>query len=233
MTMQTAIRILFVGRRSQTAEELNRICSDPSLCSPDDRIDDSFALEFRMVTNQRSALALFNSDPPHIILMELNAQPNSRIRFQEMVRYRLPTAAVIAVGRHAPDKPAAFDAYLPVPLQGNEVCRLIRRICVDAEGYHLKKGDVTLNIATRTVLTPNGHYHMTPKQCMLLQMLMQRNGEVVARQELMRVIWNTSFVEDTRTLDVHVRWLRERIEDDPSQPKYLLTVRGVGYQLNL
>ena len=49
----------------------------------------------------------------------------------------------------------------------------------------------------------------------------------------MQLIWETSYLEDTRTLDVHVRWLRERIEPDPSSPIYLQTVRGVGYRLSI
>jgi DNA-binding response OmpR family regulator len=74
---------------------------------------------------------------------------------------------------------------------------------------------------------------MTPKQCALLQMLMLHHGRVVHRAEIMESIWETSFLDDTRTLDVHVRWLRERIEPEPSTPVYLVTVRGVGYRLNL
>ena len=71
---------------------------------------------------------------------------------------------------------------------------------------------------------------MTPKQCSLLHMLMERRNEVVSRLEIMQEIWQTNFLGDTRTLDVHIRWLRERIERDPSNPQYLLTVRGKGYR---
>jgi two-component system phosphate regulon response regulator PhoB len=71
---------------------------------------------------------------------------------------------------------------------------------------------------------------MTPKQCALLQILMERRNEVVSRREIMQEIWQTNFLEDTRTLDVHMRWLRERIELDPSNPRYIVTVRGRGYR---
>ncbi len=64
-------------------------------------------------------------------------------------------------------------------------------------------------------------------------MLMLHHDRVVQRADIMESIWETSFLDDTRTLDVHVRWLRERIEPEPSTPIYLLTVRGVGYRLNL
>jgi DNA-binding response OmpR family regulator len=71
---------------------------------------------------------------------------------------------------------------------------------------------------------------MTPKQCALLNLLMARRNEVVSRSEIMQEIWQTNFLGDTRTLDVHVRWLREYIESDPSSPKRLITVRGKGYR---
>jgi DNA-binding response OmpR family regulator len=74
---------------------------------------------------------------------------------------------------------------------------------------------------------------MTPKQCALLQYLMLRSNEVVSRGEIMDAIWETNYLEDTRTLDVHIRWLRECIEPDPSQPVYLVTVRGAGYCLKI
>jgi two-component system phosphate regulon response regulator PhoB len=59
---------------------------------------------------------------------------------------------------------------------------------------------------------------------------MQRPGEILPRKFLMQQVWDTSYMGDTRTLDVHIRWLRERIEFDPSNPEYLVTVRGKGYR---
>jgi DNA-binding response OmpR family regulator len=60
---------------------------------------------------------------------------------------------------------------------------------------------------------------------------MQHPGQVVSRRTLMKEIWNTDYLGDTRTLDVHMRWLREKIEDDPNEPRLLVTVRGEGYRL--
>ena len=60
---------------------------------------------------------------------------------------------------------------------------------------------------------------------------MEHAGEIVSRKTLMHEIWDTDYLGDTRTLDVHMRWLREKIEDDPNHPKLLVTVRGEGYRL--
>jgi two-component system phosphate regulon response regulator PhoB len=85
----------------------------------------------------------------------------------------------------------------------------------------------------RTVVTPKGQYHMTPKQAQLLYYFLVNHNQVLSRRDIMQQVWDTSFLEDTRTLDVHIRWLRERIELNPSEPSYLVTVRGRGYRLSL
>jgi DNA-binding response OmpR family regulator len=62
---------------------------------------------------------------------------------------------------------------------------------------------------------------------------MQRAGEVIDRKQLFREVWNTNYTGDTRTLDVHISWLREAIEEDPRKPRFLKTIRGLGYRLDI
>jgi DNA-binding response OmpR family regulator len=64
-------------------------------------------------------------------------------------------------------------------------------------------------------------------------MLMRKPNEVITRNDLFRKVWETDFTDDTRTLDVHISWLRRAIEEDPRKPKYLKTLRGVGYRLDI
>jgi DNA-binding response OmpR family regulator len=71
---------------------------------------------------------------------------------------------------------------------------------------------------------------LAPKEFDLLAMFMRHSGEVLPRSFLVREIWETDYLGDTRMLDVHIRWLRRKIEDEPSEPTYLRTVRGVGYR---
>ena len=68
---------------------------------------------------------------------------------------------------------------------------------------------------------------------MLLKALMDRPGEVIDRQELFRMVWETGYTGDTRTLDVHISWLRQAMEEDPRHPRFIKTVRGVGYRLDV
>jgi DNA-binding response OmpR family regulator len=62
---------------------------------------------------------------------------------------------------------------------------------------------------------------------------MQHAGEVLEREDIFRKVWNTEYTEDTRTLDVHISWLRQALEQDPRKPQFLKTVRGVGYRLDV
>lgn len=87
-----------------------------------------------------------------------------------------------------------------------------------------------LDVANRQVVTKRDTYHLTPMECRLLFVLMRNAGEVLSRKYLMQEVWQTDYTEDTRTLEVHVCWLRKKIEPDPSRPQYLRTIRGRGYQ---
>ena len=74
---------------------------------------------------------------------------------------------------------------------------------------------------------------LTPMEARLLAVLMQSCGQVVSRARLMRQVWQTDYLGDTRTLDVHICWLRRKVEEDPARPRLILTRRGVGFELNL
>jgi two-component system phosphate regulon response regulator PhoB len=90
--------------------------------------------------------------------------------------------------------------------------------------------DLTLDLASREIKGCNGNNKLTPKECQLLALFMSYPGRVLSRKLLMKEVWDTDFVDDTRTLEVHICWLRKKIEEDPSNPQRLRTVRGVGYR---
>ena len=107
----------------------------------------------------------------------------------------------------------------------------MRTLSNGEEETRLRIGPIHLDAATRTVQGPRGRHQLPPKQCNLLRILMTHAGEVVSRETIMRQVWETEYLADTRTLDVHICWLREKIEPDPARPVHLLTVRGQGYRL--
>jgi DNA-binding response OmpR family regulator len=86
----------------------------------------------------------------------------------------------------------------------------------------------------KSILKRNGgEVHLTPKETKLMGILMENVGKVVSRSDLMQEVWNTEYLGDTRTLDVHICWLRQKIEDNPRIPELILTRRGQGYELRL
>ena len=99
------------------------------------------------------------------------------------------------------------------------------------EGIVLQVGDLRIDTARHQMEKGNKKLEFTPKEFDLLVFLAINKGFVFSREQLLERVWGYDFAGDTRTVDVHVRWLREKIEDDPNEPKLLITVRGVGYKL--
>jgi len=94
----------------------------------------------------------------------------------------------------------------------------------------LVAGDLTLDLAERCVVKDGIPTHLTFKECALLEILIRNNGEVLTRKQLMKEVWDTDYLGDTRTLDVHICMLRRKIERHPHQPVLIRTLRGVGYR---
>ena len=94
----------------------------------------------------------------------------------------------------------------------------------------LRMGNVTLDLETRQLDVDGKVSMLTPKQSGLLGLLMSRPGETLTRKQIMREVWETDYMGDTRTLDVHVHWLRKKLGDVGREPKLLQTVRRVGYR---
>ncbi len=115
--------------------------------------------------------------------------------------------------------------------------RLIREEVSEAEageGKHkqevLEFGNLRIDI-TRREITVNGEVvAFKPKEYELLTFLAQHQGQVLSREFILERVWGWDFIGDSRTVDVHVRWLREKIENDPANPRRIITVRGAGYR---
>ena len=93
--------------------------------------------------------------------------------------------------------------------------------------------DIVLNLKQRCAVCGKRESNLTPKQAALLEIFMRHPGEVLTRGFLMKQVWNTDYVGDTRTLEVHIHWLRKAIEEDAGSPSLLRTVRRVGYRFSV
>jgi len=93
----------------------------------------------------------------------------------------------------------------------------------------LEDGDLVIDSRRRMVKVKDNVIHLPLKEFELLRTLVKNKDRVMTREALLNSVWNEDAYETTRTLDVHIRWLREKIEEDPSSPKRIVTIRGVGY----
>lgn len=129
------------------------------------------------------------------------------------------------------------DDYLTKPFGMGELiarCRALmrrRRFDNQVQGNVLKFGDITMYPQECRVTVRGEEISLSPKEFRILELFMGHPRRVWSREQLLEKIWGTDFVGDSKTVDVHIRWLREKLESDPSDPKYLLTVRGFGYRL--
>jgi two-component system response regulator RegX3 len=130
------------------------------------------------------------------------------------------------------------DDYVTKPYSPRELVARIRAVLrrgveADVEPTSLEAGPVRMDVE-RHVVTVNGEDTKLPlKEFELLEMFLRNPGRVLTRGQLIDRVWGSDYVGDTKTLDVHVKRLRSKIEADPAHPEYLVTVRGLGYKLDL
>jgi DNA-binding response OmpR family regulator len=97
----------------------------------------------------------------------------------------------------------------------------------------LQVGDLVLDLEKTTLNKGDTTFNLTPKETKLMAILMQNVGQIVSRNELLAEVWHSNELGKSRSLDVHIRWLRQKVEDNPNIPEYILTRRGLGYELRI
>ena len=120
------------------------------------------------------------------------------------------------------------DLVVVEPDQPQQLRHEIKEITNDQKNRFIRLPELIIDCQEYQVLRHKERHPLTPKEFKLLHLLITHQQEVISRKAIMQAVWETDYMGDTRTLDVHIRWLREKIEENPSQPKRLITVRGVG-----
>jgi two-component system, OmpR family, phosphate regulon response regulator PhoB len=129
------------------------------------------------------------------------------------------------------------DDYLTKPFGMRELiarCRaLLRRqqqFQTQQDGPHLSFGPISLYPQECRVTISDTEINLSPKEFKLLELFIAHPKRVWSREQLLEKVWGHDFIGDSKTVDVHIRWLREKLEPDPSHPQYLVTIRGFGYR---
>jgi len=189
--------------------------------------------EYDLVTarTRREALTKIGEVQPAVIVLDSRSVRFSRRRFcgtLESDGIDIPVL-LLYEGNEAPQQIGA-RAYLRHPFSPQKLINRISWLMPAPDGEVLSRGQLVFNIKRRSVTRGERESHLTPKQAQLLELFMRHPDEILTREFLMKRVWDTDFTDDTRTLDVHIHWVREAIEEDTSSPEYLHTVRGVGYR---
>jgi DNA-binding response OmpR family regulator len=127
------------------------------------------------------------------------------------------------------------DDYVVKPFSGPEVIARIRAVLRRASAaarqeQPLRVGELELDPASRRAALNGDEIELSRKEFDLLLALMRRSGRVARREDLMAEVWDENWFGSTRTLDTHIGWLRRKLGDDPAAPRFIHTVRGVGFR---
>jgi two-component system response regulator RegX3 len=199
--------------------------------------------EVRTAGTQAEALQAARAAPPDLALLDIGLPDGDGLRLCEALQLHraVPVIFLTAHDREM-DVILGFehgaDDYVTKPFSMAELTMRVGAVLrrARAAGARPKEPEqysaagVTLDVVRHEVRAGDRRVDLPPKQFELLRMLISRPGEVIARQDIVDAIWGREYFGDTRVLDVHVRWLRELLEPDPAAPRYILTVRGVGYK---
>jgi DNA-binding response OmpR family regulator len=176
----------------------------------------ALVLDPDVVVVNAASLATSGKRMCHNLCAHLNGKPIILINYQENITSGNFDAKVVLV----------------LPFTTRKLINRIRSLMPFNTKRGLNVGAITLDKERNLVRCEGREHRLTPRLTRLLQILMQHPGEVIDREHLFTVIWETNYTGDTRTLDVHISWLRKAIEADPRAPKYLKTIRGIGYRLD-
>jgi DNA-binding response OmpR family regulator len=188
-----------------------------------------------------AALSLARAGTPDVVVLDLMLPNLGGLEVARILRKetRVPILMLTAKGTET-DKVLGLeigaDDYMTKPFGMQEliarVRALLRRSGADKEAPPAEiatSGDLRIDLTRREVTRAGEVIRLKPKEFDLLLFFARNPGRVFTREQLLNHIWGYEFAGDTRTVDVHIRWLRQKIEDDPSAPRRLITVRGTGY----
>lgn len=182
-----------------------------------------------------AGLDVLDETKPDVIVVDAASLRTSGIRICQSFRKADAEIPIILI--------VTKDVSLPEVVDANLVLRLpftIQKLVNRLQAYHktddkfiLRTGPIELNTRTQLVTCDDRHTKLTPRLVEILRILMKNHGKIVERDPLFTEVWDTDYTGDTRTLDVHISWLRQAIEEDPSNPQLIQTKRGVGYILEV
>lgn len=187
------------------------------------------------------ALLMLKTFVPKVVVLDLMLPGISGLEVCQKIREIMPKTFVIMLTARGLDTDKILglelgaDDYMVKPFNPLELIARVKAILrrgvrsKDSKEVFICK-NLSFNITANKLFKDNHEIELTPIEFALLRVFMENPGRVLKREEMLNTVWGDDYFGDTKTLDVHIRRLREKIEDKPSQPKYIKTVWGSGYR---
>lgn len=197
--------------------------------------------EIDVVQDGRSAVAAFLADEPDLVLLDLMLPGIPGTEVCRQIRAVSSTPIIMLTAKDSEvdivvGLELGADDYVTKPYSSRELLARIRAVLRrritddDVAESVLEAGTVRMDLERHTVEVNGGEISMPLKEFELLELLLRNAGRVLTRGQLIDRVWGSDYFGDTKTLDVHIKRIRSRIEENPSEPRMLVTVRGLGYR---
>ncbi|HAS27780.1 MAG TPA: DNA-binding response regulator [Dehalococcoidia bacterium] len=191
------------------------------------------------------ALEVARREKPDLLILDVMLPKLNGLEVCRILRSETPVPILMLTAKtDETDKVIGLgigaDDYMTKPFSIREllarIAAMLRRIkmmqkTAEDKDTFLKYHEIEINTASHTAIIRGKAVDLNPKEFDLLSLFIRNKGLLLSREKILEKVWGYDYDGDTRTVDVHVRWLREKIEDNPQNPKLLLTVRGSGYKL--
>ena len=202
------------------------------------------SFDVQIAVNGKEAIDLFNSFKPDLILLDLMIPEVSGTEVCRVIRSTSQVPIIMLTAKDSEiDKVVGLelgaDDYVTKPYSSRELVARIRAVLRrngsladgDIDGPILAAGPVRMDVDRHMVSVGTNTVQLPLKEFELLEFLMRNSGRVLTRIQLIDRVWGSDYVGDTKTLDVHIKRLRAKIEEDPANPVFIQTVRGLGYKM--
>ena len=198
-------------------------------------------------TNGESGLNIAQSNDPDLVILDVMLPNLDGFEVCRILRRHseVPILMLTARGEEV-DRVVGLelgaDDYVTKPFSMRELLARVRNMLrrstspssesVADESEIISSGNLTIDLASHSITLEGEDLAMKPREFSLLTLLAANRGRAFTRDQILERLWGHDYIGDSRTVDVHIRWLREKIEPEPSQPCRIVTIRGVGYRFD-
>ena len=202
-----------------------------------------YGYEVTTAESAEEAFGLLSSNSYHLLLLDINLPDSDGFEICKQLREVSTVPVIFASARTSEsDRISGYeiggDDYLPKPYSMKELLVHVQALLRRTYGFSTEEkivsfGDISVNITARSVTKKGEPVSLSLREFDLLAFLCEHKNEAMPKDKILTSVWGAFMTSEASTLTVHIRWLREKLEDDPADPKFIKTVYKVGYMLEV